>query len=1645
MSRVTEQDVPAVPEMCVPWLDGVDVTSLDTEPSLNVTRIETSQTGKETLIEPTDKVHEQWAAYIVEKWRPWAERMTLARRTRASYQKLFAAYQERLGRDDAYDLFIGVGLLHSRNDRDQPIRRHLIAFPAELQFDSKTGTLTVLPALDFDQARVELDFLPPSQRAVLTRKIDDLLPAIRQVGPVIQDRPTLGTIVASLVHCLDSDSSYVDELLPQDANQGQIRASFAPAIIMRPRGTRSIDALLEQIDGDVSGENARVSNEETSIPWRRLIEDERAWRNNSEEHNSAPQSRELERVFFPLPSNEEQSRIVKYATGTAGVVVQGPPGTGKSHTIANLISHYLATGKRVLVTAQTAQALQVLRDKLPKDLQTLCVSLLGTGNASDKELRRSVNGILARRQEIEHPAAYEREAARLEVRLVESETKLLSLERLLRDARAAETETLEPASGYRGTRAAIARRLKEEESAIGWIRDEISYDQPCPTCELGWTGLADYHASLAEEVRQARGKIVLDLPFDGLEGVHVLERINDLKIKVTEKYLSSIPTIPEGVDHTALTELLAWLESLLTLETGGSPDDSVWISELRTGVLRNDLASWQALRSEAAGKLNALSDGVVSRMKKVDVVQRSCSEARQALKRLSDHYGSGGGRRVLGVFKPAVVKDTEWVEQSVRLDGAPVRTPDEIDDALQALEGMASLDGAWDVWNRWPAHRGGSPRQQVATLANRLKTLDAFLILGASRDRLILIVRQWLTSVAVTKSSTEEAVRDCQRRLAEVLLQNAQAERDRMLSSLSIVIGRLDVVPPILHFREAMLCETPKLAHEALAALSEEQKQNAVHRQYVTFLKELSKLAPSLAAQIAVDEGSNKWTAHFSNFPKAWVHRCVSTWLATVLQKDRIEITDRAARDERSRAHDLLRDLTIARAWHAALQRIDDSTRASLRAWTQAVADIPASGPSIFRRRAVARSFLPKCLDAIPAWVVSLGRLYETVDARPGMFDIAIVDEASQCWLDSLVLFYLAKQIIVVGDDKQISPTVVGVKDGEIDALAQSYISDFKYRGNFTIQSSLFDHALRYLPAGVPLQEHFRCVPEIIRFSNELCYAEKPLIPLRQCGKERLQPLKTTYLPNGLRHGDINDIEARAIVDAIAHCHTDEAYEEGEFGVICLQGDDQALHIQQLLLERLGPGVFEKRNLRCGNPYAFQGDERDVIFLSMVAGPNTTNATLTTRMYEQRFNVALSRAKDQLWLFHSVREQDVSPKCLRRRVLEFFYQPTDLSIRGSALNIPHLRLLALRADRQREGPPSPFESWFELDVALALSGHGLAVSAQIQVAKRRIDLVIEGDGTRLAVECDGEAWHGPDRFAEDLFRQRQLERAGWRFARIRESMFYSNQDHAIAEIIAAWEELNVECETSTARKGPTPHYNGETTSAEPATSTRQNLSVQTAVLKSTGLSDDSGDERGEPEDVTDQLAEVALSTERDGPFTGYASKDYPDPRVAPPSNIREAVLDIVKSDGPLPKASIYALYRDGCPRIERARKSLKQAVNRALAGLERAHMLESRDEGGRRDPADVVVKLPSQPWIDSRVLGRRGLNDVPLSELAVVMKAINGHSPPTVETSKQILFRALARRFKVQRLTAQWIPRLEKALLIAFDDDSSNHKHSVLS
>ncbi len=81
--------------------------------------------------------------------------------------------------------------------------------------------------------------------------------------------------------------------------------------------------------------------------------------------------------------------------------------------------------------------------------------------------------------------------------------------------------------------------------------------------------------------------------------------------------------------------------------------------------------------------------------------------------------------------------------------------------------------------------------------------------------------------------------------------------------------------------------------------------------------------------------------------------------------------------------------------------------------------------------------------------------------------------------------------------------------------------------------------------------------------------------------------------------------------------------------------------------------------------------------------------------------------------------------------------------------------------------------------------------AQHEVAGKRIDLVVEGGQARLAVECDGDNWHGADRYEDDMQRQRQLERWGWEFFRVRESAFYSNKEDALAGLWGVLQERGI--------------------------------------------------------------------------------------------------------------------------------------------------------------------------------------------------------------------------------------------------------------
>jgi very-short-patch-repair endonuclease len=330
--------------------------------------------------------------------------------------------------------------------------------------------------------------------------------------------------------------------------------------------------------------------------------------------------------------------------------------------------------------------------------------------------------------------------------------------------------------------------------------------------------------------------------------------------------------------------------------------------------------------------------------------------------------------------------------------------------------------------------------------------------------------------------------------------------------------------------------------------------------------------------------------------------------------------------------------------------------------------------------------------------------------------------------------------------------------------------------------SSIYDIGRQSFGDAIRLIEHFRCVPEIIAFSNQLSYEGK-IRPLRESNSTDIRPACVGCQVDGIREGDTNKVEAQRIIDTIKAMIRHPRYARKTIGIISMLGEPQAMLIQSMLHKGI-PGIeIEKRRIQAGISGEFQGDERDIMFLSMVdstsnEGPLRATGEGAFEQTKKRYNVAASRARDQLWVMHSF-DPDLHLKTndLRLKLLQHVRDP----------------LASLRAFNQEVGKT---ESPFEREVLKRLTDAGYQVKSQWQVGYYRIDMVVEGAGKRLAIECDGDRYHPMEKLAEDMERQAILERLGWQFIRIRGSAFYRNPDIAMRSVFDRLGELEIPPESN---------------------------------------------------------------------------------------------------------------------------------------------------------------------------------------------------------------------------------------------------------
>ena len=161
--------------------------------------------------------------------------------------------------------------------------------------------------------------------------------------------------------------------------------------------------------------------------------------------------------------------------------------------------------------------------------------------------------------------------------------------------------------------------------------------------------------------------------------------------------------------------------------------------------------------------------------------------------------------------------------------------------------------------------------------------------------------------------------------------------------------------------------------------------------------------------------------------------------------------------------------------------------------------------------------------------------------------------------------------------DRSETDKIESLKDTHIKGIIPNYHL-------YDLRTSLYDLAKTTFPV-IMLREHFRCVPEIIQYSNKLSYDWK-IKPLRDNSTSKLKPATIAYRVAGKRDEKrkINLVEAQNIVALLIACSQLPEYEKATFGVISLLGEEQAFLIDELLRKHMTPLEYEKEKFSAGMP-----------------------------------------------------------------------------------------------------------------------------------------------------------------------------------------------------------------------------------------------------------------------------------------------------------------------------------------------------------------------------------------------------------------------------------------------------------------------------
>ena len=1070
-----------------------------------------------------------------------------------------------------------------------------------------------------------------------------------------------------------------------------------------------------------------------------------------------------------VDADGSQTVVIEAARAGRDLVVKGPPGTGKSQTITNIVAAAVREGKTVLFVAEKMAALNVVHDRLKQaGLETLCLEL-HSRHATRKAVAEALERAL--------------------VFHVDTGTNPADIDQLrnARDALNSATDLLHRPLGSSGVTPfqALAEQVRYRDSgtpvptieipeSVGWppgVWDRL-IEQARDLAELAfaagssgnhpWRGVCEAGLQPVDQQRlqlslaallEAGGKLATRVAVLatklGQERAASLSQI-DLVLDV----LGKLPDRPEA--EAAFWEIVASaerLERLIEIATIGIEFRSARdeISPCFTPV---------ALDREVSALRPAIASGGTS-----------------LFARLRSRYRAAS--RELGSLMTTTLPKTP--HQRLALLNSLIRARKLAADlAAEAGYAAAALNAEW---------RGD--KTDFSLIRDAARWLSG--LNGPSRlDRRAIALARGEFEYWRTQASALSAERADFARILDNVIRTLQLD-------LSVAFGVSSPADIPLHsmFERASAWQRePERLHEWLLVRRAAGLVRAAAGPAVSDWLTSAPVAPGAAVDgLRYARAEALWRAAVTDRPG----------LTLMTDLDRNRLVTRFRELEHSRRGSVTREI---------LHRYQTGRPSGGFGEMGVIRGEIARRRGHLSVRALIRSAGTTIQRLKPVFLMSPLSVAQFLAPGSITFDLLLIDEASQVRPeDALGAIARARQIVVVGDRKQLPPTAFFDRKMNADGADEDQDEEGSQRAAAFLTDIESIHQLceaRGLPAP-QLRWHYRSRhPSLIAVSNAEFYGDDLFMPPSPSRGREAEGLTLTRVQGSYDRGGkrTNQIEAEAVIAAVRK-HARETPGQS-LGVVTFSAAQKALLDDLIEAARRDDPALEAFSRRSGHEEFFvknfenvQGDERDVIFVSIGYGPRMAGSHLDNMGFgpvsapegERRLNVLFTRAKWHCRIFVSFGWEDIDltgPRNDGARILQRFLRFATTGVLDQPI-------------QSGDDPDSPFE----VSVANAIREMGYVVDLQVGSAKFRIDLAVhdpEHPGRYLlAVECDGASYHSAQWARErDRLRQEVLEGLGWRFHRIWSTDWFRAPQQAKAKLLTAITRARVDVPRQPSNGSPPP-------------------------------------------------------------------------------------------------------------------------------------------------------------------------------------------------------------------------------------------------